>query len=220
MSQRTSRPVSDGLARQIGRMFEDFARQYPAGSEKLEVVKGDPGLKEGVYRFFDEWAAKRIQALAIAERPAWKTIQLGTHNSVNQLRQALIDDGFKIGPWCDDIFKKITVAPKTTEIELVVVTVAELGSPNGATRQKIYDKALSLGLHLCPAEVGPQLRLQYLDQPGGEWLFVAMDPIADSHGSLCVFYVEHGSGSRWLRAASGDPDSFWTGDGPGVFCRK
>jgi hypothetical protein len=42
--------------------------------------------------------------------------------------------------------------------------------------------ARKLGYELCPAEVAVQLRLQYLDQPVGEFLNIAMEPIATYEG--------------------------------------
>ena len=58
----------------------------------------------------------------------------------------------------------------------------QLGFPNGATLKEIYAKAKDLGLELCPAEVGPLLRLNYPDQPNGEYLRIAMETINDSDG--------------------------------------
>ena len=66
--------------------------------------------------------------------------------------------------------------------DLVEVSVRDLGF-NGTTRyDKIVERAKELGLEVCPAEVGPQLRLQYTDQPFGEYLIVAMNAISGRGG--------------------------------------
>lgn len=219
MSRQRTSEVS-GLPKLLGRMVEDAAAKYKGGISRLELVKGHPDFKDRLYRWFDEIASEREAMLSIAERPAWKTIQLGTYQSVEALRRALVDANFEIGKWADDILKRITVALKPTEIELVLVTVAELGFPGGATRAEIYDKALSLGLVLCPPEVGPQLRLQYPDQSQDEWLSVAMEPIAGSVGRPRVFSVGHDYDSQWLDGHYGHPDYLCYGDYQWVFCRK
>ena len=92
--------------------------------------------------------------------------------------------------------------------------------PNGATLADIHNRAKELGLELCPAEVGPQLRLQYADQPRGEWLLIAMEPITDSVGDPRIFDVELGDFGRWLDGLCGDPDGFWFGSGRFVFVRR
>jgi len=63
-------------------------------------------------------------------------------------------------------------------------TVEQLGFSNGATTDEIYKKAEELGLELCPAEVGPHLRLQY---SGKEWMLIAMKQIAGRGGRPDVF---------------------------------
>lgn len=218
MSQRTSE-VS-GLPKLLGRMVEDAAAKYKGGIPRLELVKSHPDFKGRLYRWFDEIASEREAMLAIAERPPWKRIKLGTHKSAEALRQTLIDGGFKIGFLGDEILERITVVPESTTVELVLVTVAELGFPEGATRQGIYEKASYLGLQPCPAEVGPQLRLQYPDQPRDEWLLMAMEPITDSVGRLNVFRVEHAYDGQRLNAYYGSPGYFWYGHSRWVFCRK
>src|SRR5262245_61131774 len=50
----------------------------------------------------------------------------------------------------------------------VELTVGDLGFPRGATIAENYARAEALGLALCPLELGPHLRLQYLDQPEGD----------------------------------------------------
>lgn len=128
----------------------------------------------------------------------------------------------KIGDWGNDILGKpaFTVSSEEVEVELVVVSVAELGFKDGATRKKIYQRAQEFGLDLCPNEVGPQLRLQYKDQPKGEWLLIAMEPIADSDGYLKVFRVAHDDDELWLHGIYGYPDRFWVGGRRFVFVRR
>src|SRR6516162_10106851 len=63
-----------------------------------------------------------------------------------------------------------------TEVDLVVLSISALGlGKQGASLKDIYARAKLLGFALCPPEVGPQLRLQYIDQPLGEVLHIAME---------------------------------------------
>jgi len=58
-----------------------------------------------------------------------------------------------------------------------------------AKLDEIYTRAAELGLRLLPAEAGAQLRLQYLDQPVGEWLHIAMQPVAAGSGNPLIFEI-------------------------------
>ena len=176
-----------GLPKQMGRMVEDWCGKYKGGVPRLELAKGHPELKTQFYDLLDKLAVEREAMLPLLKRPPWRVIQLGTFPSADALRTALDEarnPRYRVGDWGGDILKKVVVAREPTEIELVRVTVAELGFPDEATRDQIYNAGLKLGWQLCPAEVGPQLRLQYPEQPNGEWDLVAMYPIADSRGYL------------------------------------
>ena len=186
---------------------------------QVEAIVNKLGGMDGVRRFLSgETTVKAIeQSFAI-----WKTIKLGTGlKTANDFRKALKQNGCKIGDWGDDILSKpaFTASETETEVNLVVVSVAELGFKEGATRKDIYERAISLGLELCPNEVGPQLRLQYKDQPNGEWLRIAMEPISVSDGDLSIFHVGHDDGDLWLDGRHGDPDHFWYGLDRFVFVR-
>lgn len=50
-------------------------------------------------------------------------------------------------------------------LKAVELTVHDLALPEGATSTQIFNRANHLGLDLCPLELGPHLRLGYLDQP-------------------------------------------------------
>lgn len=174
--------------------------------------------------FFHEAAAVYDEPQAKANNfPTWMTIQLGTGlTTADDFRRAFKADGHRFGCWANNMLNQptFTVAKKKTEVELVKVTVTELGFKNSASFADICKRAAELGLERCPAEVGPQLRLQYRDQPMGEWLLIAMKPIADSVGDLGVFSVDRGEVGSWLGGYDGEPGSFWSGGSAWVFIRR
>ena len=188
---------------------------------QVEAVFNKLGGDDGVRRFLSgELVVKPVDR----NWSTWKTIRLGTNGlkTADDFRKFLKDNGFSIGDYANDILGKptFTAAAEEIELDLVVASVAELGFKNGATREQIYARAKELGLDLCPAEVGPQLRLQYKDQPNGEWLIVAMEPIAGSVGGLELFGVERYDSDLWLDGCYGGPDYVWDSDDRFVFSRR
>lgn len=99
-----------------------------------------------------------------------------------------------------------TISKTREHVDLVRLTVADLGLPRGATTEEIYRTAESLGLELCPAEVGPHLRLAY---QGFEWMFIAMKPITDSDGESFVFHLYRYDGGPELTMAFAKPTDEW-----------
>lgn len=91
---------------------------------------------------------------------------------------------------------KETEFSKNKEIySLVRFSVASLGFPSGATTDEIWQKAKEIGLELCPAEVGPHLRLKY----NGTGLFhISMkQTIQHNTSRLFVFFRLYSDGA-WL----------------------
>lgn len=183
---------------------------------QIEAIVNKLGGMEGVQRFLSGETVVKTHEKTFT---VWKTIKLGTIKNADDFRKALKKAGFKIGNWGNDILDKpaFTVASSEEEIQLVNLSVADLGFKNGATYKDVCAKAKELGLELCPNEVGPQLRLQYKDQPKGEWLRIAMEPITDSDGHLHVFGVVHDVGGLWLYGRSGYSGLFWLADDRFVF---
>jgi hypothetical protein len=107
----------------------------------------------------------------------WKTITLGKFANSFALRNALDAAGCGIGDLAEEILARpaFTLASSKTEVDLVVVSAADLGlAVESASLKDIYSRAENLGLGLAPAEVGPELRLQYFNQPTGEFLNIGM----------------------------------------------
>lgn len=121
-----------------------------------------------------------------------------------QLLKELKKNKINIGDNAEYMIKSgdFTTSKKQEQIQLIRLTVGDLGFPNSATTQQIFDKAEKLGLELCPAETGPNLRLNYLDQPLGEWFRIAMKQITDADGFPHVFNLHHVGSGLWL-------DDYW-----------
>jgi hypothetical protein len=58
---------------------------------------------------------------------------------------------------------EFTVEASPREVKLVVTSLQSLGLPDGTHYRDIFTAAKKAGLQLCPAEVGLQLRVQYMD---------------------------------------------------------
>lgn len=178
------------------------------------------GTKEAIEAFLrDELVVKMSERVW----KTWMTIKLGRQKSVEEIRQALKASGNNISDWANDILGKpaFTVSETEQDVELVNVSIEELGFKQSACYADICKRALELGLDLCPAEVGPQLRLQYKDQPKGTYVVVAMNAITDSDGDLLVFSVERcDDGDRYLDAGSGNVGNIWVASNRFVFLRR
>lgn len=153
----------------------------------------------------------------------WKTIRLGTLKSVEEIRQALKASGSNIGDWANDILGKpaFTVSGTEQDVELVNVSAEELGFKQFACYEDICKRASERGLVPCPAEVGPQLCLQWKDQPKGTCVVVAMKAITASDGALSVFSMEcFDAGGRRLNTGYGSADFVWRANYRFVFLRR
>ena len=133
--------------------------------------------------------------------PVWKTIQLGTVENKSALLAALDAAGCGIGNAAQDIFARpgFTLSRSKAELDLVVVSVVELGLiEETSSLENIYSRAHELGLALAPADTGPQLGLQYFDQPVGEFLYVGTEPIKAKRGDANIFIVANGGAGLLL----------------------
>ena len=149
----------------------------------------------------------------------FKTLKLSKGMNAEKYRQLLKKKNMRIGTWADDILGKpdFIAVKKEIEVDLVVISVADLGFPEGAPLKDIFARAQEFGLRLCQNQVGPELRDQYEDQPQGEWLIIGMEPITDSDGDLGLFHVGRGSGGLWLDTNYDNPDHVWRGGRRFVF---
>jgi hypothetical protein len=141
--------------------------------------------------------------------PVWKTIKVGTFANSLALRNALDAAGCSIGDQAEEILARpaFTVSAAKTDVALVAVSAAELGfQTDTVSLADIYARAQQLGFGLAAAEVAPQLRLQYFDQPFGEFL-VGMEPIKTWKGEPVILTVANGGAGLVLIGQDGRADA-------------
>jgi hypothetical protein len=85
------------------------------------------------------------------------------------------------------------------------------------TTEEIHSKIQELGLNLCSPELAPQYRLRYINQPIENWVFIGMQPIADSRGFPQVFRLGLRDGGLWLSTEWIFPDSQWNPESKIIF---
>jgi hypothetical protein len=146
---------------------------------------------------------------------------LREHNvQLNRAAESLFDD------------HRFTTRRQAEVIQISALSVRDLGFGAGATYAQLAAKALESGLVECPLELGPHLRIQFLDQPEGAHgrptvhgtappgsITVASLALDDGDETPKGFYLRRVDGSLWLRAHWFSPDHIWSPDDVLVFCR-
>lgn len=173
------------------------------GKLELGIFDALPDTVENVYTKFPE------------ERVKFRGVELGTGiKDGHAFQKAIENQGMQVYEYAARVLESpsFKVVAGERNVDVVEVSVASLGF-NAFTRyDKICARAKELGLELCPTEVGPQLRLQYRDQPPNEYLIVAMDAIILSDGNPHVFVVARSVGGLWLGTSDGGPGNEWSLD--------
>jgi len=130
----------------------------------------------------------------------------------------------------DDHF---TVSNTKYSLQTVELTIGDLGFSEGATTPQIYIKAKELNLELCPLELGPYLRLSYLDQPevfsgisvkqhqapSGS-ITIASEALSKDEDFPKGFYIRRINGVLWLRGYRADHLHVWNNDDHFIFCQN
>lgn len=103
-------------------------------------------------------------------------------------------------------------APKESTKGTVVVatySVGELGLRTNTRLPRIYDKALKLGLKLCPWELAAELLLLHPDLEVTSFLRIAMTPIEISPAGKCIFTIGVTTGRPMLIYNFAQADLHW-----------
>ncbi|MEO2259629.1 helicase [Paenibacillus amylolyticus] len=128
--------------------------------------------------------------------------------------------------------ERFIVSNTKQSLQTVELTVRQLGFSDGATTLQLFRRANELGLESCPVELGPYLRLQYLDQPEIGSTYISEEKKAPS-GSITIasealtedidfpkgFYLRRKNDKLWLRGYLADHLHTWSPHDRFIFCR-
>lgn len=171
----------------------------------------------------------------------WKVVEIGTDVRTAGLFRMRVDEVnesamigtegrvIRISDYANQVIERPTFkfASRREEVVLVKASLRQLGFKGKARRDVIFSRAEKLGLKKCPQEVGPQLRLQHLDQPNRERLVICSNPIREAKlgakdeillgACQDLFLVDRSEKNLWLRATCGNPSGFWDNEFEWVF---
>ena len=150
-----------------------------------------------------------VPITSAAAVPVWKTNRVGTFASSFALMNALDAAGCSVGGAAREVLARpgFTLSAAKTDVGLIAVSVAELGfQTETVSLGDIYARARQLGFELAAVEAAPQLRLQYFDQPIGEFLIVGMEPIKTWSGEPIILNVANGGAGLILVGQDADAE--------------
>jgi hypothetical protein len=142
-----------------------------------------------------------------------RTVQFGGETK-SELLARLTQNGVELNESAKVLFAsdKFITSDVCAHLRTVELQVRNLGFPQGATPSEVFASAMRLGLGLCPMELGPHLRLQFLDQPEGfvgqpVWqnrappgaIIIASERLSEDDGFPMGFYLRRIQGTLWLR---------------------
>lgn len=171
----------------------------------LQTIKNYPNI----FHLYESFPDKKIFLQTIETDQSIQTPQ--------QAEAKLKEKAIHLSDYGKDLLYKTEFSKAKESYQLVRFTVGELGFSGAASTDEICAKAKTLGFDLCPAEVGPQLRLSY---SGGELMFIAMKQILDRDDSPRVFDLYFGGGELRLGGNSAGPDDRWAAGNCFVFCLR
>ncbi|KKP80310.1 MAG: hypothetical protein UR78_C0001G0030 [Candidatus Moranbacteria bacterium GW2011_GWF2_35_39] len=201
--QKDASIILECESNQIANKPEDINENTKAyiGELKSEIFESIQKYNiENIYTSFPEGKIEKFEMeLGGRTKPE-------IESELEKRKKAEGDEKIYTSDYAESMLKKpeFFVQEKKEQSSFVKIKVGDLGFPNGATVQEIYEKAEKLGLELCPPETGPTIRLDYekifqKEQPRREYFWIAMKQIA-----ACSVWVAAMAASRgWVTVGRG-----------------
>lgn len=150
-----------------------------------------------------------------------RTVEVGGRTKA-ELRDEFRRHGISMNAMGERLFADadFTETGPAYRVETVELQVQQLGLTAGGTAAEVFAQAAALGLELCPLEVAPYLRLQYLHQPEGPLATVASPKPSKQPDYPSGFYLRRREDGLWLRGYTASEDWEFAAEERFVFCRQ
>jgi hypothetical protein len=181
----------------------------------------DARVADCLRSIFNQGYNRRMPRLSVQTTPV--TVRYGGMNLI-ELLEALNAQHIQLNASATALFEHpdFVTSALQSQLEVVQVSVANLGFTSGATTPDIYVQAKLHGLALCPTEFAAYYRLGYLEQPEGSIGFATTQHCAPP-GSVTIasaaispddtvpkgFYLRRIEGALWLRGYHCDAEHIW-----------
>ncbi len=197
-----SRPLSRAETNNSAnsRKEEDVMKYRDVSLGRIEAVLNKLGGTEGLEKFL---AGKTI-LVPNPRLKVWQNIEIERWRGKEYYLTALKAGNAQISEGAKQIIEEINFKRKeeVEEIDLVKMTVGQLGFRESARFKDICQRARKLGLELCPPQVALELCLQ---ENGFDTIYIGMRPIVVKSNDLlifCISYIESESGQDfWFQSS-------------------
>jgi len=152
--------------------------------------------------------------------PIWiwrKEIKMGGLTSSQLLSAMNVTGEIDVGRYAKNIMQDpaFVISPGKRIINLACCEISDLGFTKQPTTSELWARFKEIK-GLCPADTGPYLRYQFLDQPVDDWAFVAMEPISMTLISRGVFLLGcsrsnngHSNKKLWIEGCAVGENARW-----------
>jgi len=170
--------------------------------ENTKVYVGQ--LEPGIFDKIAKYNVRHVFTAFPEGRITFVSVELGG-KTVDGYKTELDAQGHQITDMAKDILAKTETAKEQVELQLVRLSVKDLGFSSTTPYEKIKERAKELGLGLAPAEAGPALRLLLENQTMNDVLLVGMEELKGHDGVPVVFSLAYDFEGSWLHADAGAP---------------
>jgi hypothetical protein len=189
------------LDHMVGQFVEAQKSEEIGGASKLEKLNEIFSVRREMVK---EISDVRIEQIIESGRAIERTVLLGTGlKTPRDFIDAFMQADKKTSDGARDLISSpnFVVSQVEKEIKTLYILRSALNLPASAPLEDVYIAGKKLGLELCPAEVGPQLRIQADFKEVAASSVVCMKPLMDSHGRMCAFnLIEYSLSDQWLTA--------------------
>lgn len=140
--------------------------------------------------------------------PVWKIVKLGT--DIALFSKSIVFNNDQKNPYsikwrdgkqfssealdmCENLAFISSINSSSIDVEISIATTKELTGKRFAALPEIVESIRFFGGEICPAELGPQLYLQWEDWPEKmDEILVVMEPILDANKKPRIFSIGRG----------------------------